>query len=792
VLSYQQQVSLSGRIREVQAVTGTEEDVLRKDRVERVKFYDHLKNLCDKLLTRQQSLWRGYYQVWLRNALYYDGKQVLVERRGGGYDIRQIKGLDQPVYIYNKLRPYSDEVTAMHVQSNPEVRFSVMDQDERRARQVIDDLNALNDYFNHRDLTEEVRQRIAKAGQFCGNYHFETWYDKDAGDGYEWFEEYAPAELTASEWYECLDCGQMGEMPQMGACPHCGSAFITPHQMPGVQFDALQNQGWKQTGDVITRDFPAWSMRYSLTCGAEESPWRYAEEDVAKEYLEAKFGKLDGTAENSNWAEDESMHPARVMRRAVRQRTGYEAEDDVDFILAQRFWLEPEMLANLALSEPARLPDGTEIPPDERLADVFPQGMCILTAPGLPRFLAVEHESHKERFIDGRYGITTGINIGQGIEDGVEMQRQTNLLRSGTFRYLQKTLQPSIAVNNRVFQNPQLFNRVDHVISLNNGSLPEGTTIGQHFAHVSPPPVNPQVFGVVDQLSADMQAALKAYNSSGDFAGVDNSTATAAKLGAAKAATAHNLHLALYAGALKELAVRRLLLAQKHYQNLRLVHTTDAETNERKARQINAVDIRTNFVAWVKVGSFMPNLDMQKREAFALGVEAIAQLAPLNLLNPGAIRQINEIFQTDFSFERQSERIEECEETLDLMLRAAEQTGGMVLPEQLYTLAPVDPYAIGHDAKIQWWREWLSSKEGRTAPLAVREAVKLQINAEYAAFVTEQQMLAQAAAAGTALLGPAAGGSPADSPSQSTEDQSQPNTEPGPMPADPSMGPPIE
>ena len=237
-------------------------------------------------------------------------------------------------------------------------------------------------------------------------------------------------------------------------------------------------------------------MRYSLTTGPETSPWRYVEEDIPREQIEAIYGKISsGTASDERWANDESMHPQRVMRRAARQRGGYEyGEDDNDNILMQRFWYQPEMLALLSCQTPVTLPDGTQIPAGERLSDVFPDGMCIITAPGLPHFLNVIHENHAQRFTDGRYGITIGQNVGHGIEDGVEAQRQTNILKSGTFRYLQKTLQPSIAVNGRVFQDSRLFNRIDNVISVNNATLPEGTNINHHFGYVTPPAINPQTF----------------------------------------------------------------------------------------------------------------------------------------------------------------------------------------------------------------------------------------------------------------------------------------------------------
>jgi hypothetical protein len=290
---------------------------------------------------------------------------------------------------------------------------------------------------------------------------------------------------------------------------------------------------------------------------------------------------------------------------------------------------------------------------------------------------------------------------------------------------------------------------VDNVISINNGTLPEGTRVGDHFAFVAPPPINAQVFAVAEQADADMQAALKAYNSSGDFAGIDNNTATATRIGAQREARAHNVHLALFAGALKEVAVRRLELARKHYKNLRLVATIDSLSGKRKVATINSVSLQCQFIAWVKTGSFMPNLDIEKRAAFIEAVNAASALAGINMLNPASLQSINRRFQTDLTFERLNERVEECEETLDLMLQALAQTQGRITPEELYMLNPVDPTATGHDAKLLWWRDWLSSKEGRNAPENVKQAVRIHIGEEYQALATEQSFIAALAKAGT-------------------------------------------
>lgn len=740
---------------------GATREQVRRDQVEHVDYYSYFARLNERLLERQKSLWRAYYMVWLRSALYYDGKQILVPRSTGfGYDIKQLRGTDHPLYVYNKLRPKSDKVTSMWVQSSPEILLAALDEDDRKTEKALDEIELLNRYFDYIHFTEQNLIDTAQGAQYTGNYHFEIWFDPNADNGFEWAEEYAPLQMPESMWYECLDCGQMGEMPENGLCPHCGSQMVTPHMMPAVNVpDAVQTKGeWEKKGEIVVRPFPAWSMRYNLTTGGALSPWRYVEEDLPKESIEYTYGKLDPSASNESWGVEEEMHPERVMRRAERMRTGFDAEDDSDNVLSQRIWYEPEMLHYIAPKENVTLPDGEVIPAGERLSAVFPEGKCILTAPGLPRFLNVTRESHAERWVDGKYGVTLGKKIGHGIEDGVEHQRQRNILKSGVFRYLQKTLQPSIAVNGRVFKDSRLFNRVDGVININNGTLPDGTTVKDHFAYVTPPLVNPQIFEVEEQSDADLKEALKAFDAAGEYSGVPNVTATASKIGLAEIATSHNLHLALFAGARKEVTIRRLRLAQKNYKSLRLVATIDKLSGDRKVAVINSVSLQCQIIAWVKPGSFMPNLDLEKEAKFTGAVNAATALAAINMLNPASLNSINKRFQTDLTFERLNERVEECEETLDLMLEAFVQMQGMITPEELYMLNPVDPVANGHQAALLWWRDWLSSKEGRTAPEIIKEAVRIHVGQRYQALVMEQTYLAALANTGAVVAGVQAAG----------------------------------
>ena len=71
-------------------------------------FFDKLNANLER---RHVQAWRSDYLLWLRTILTYCGQHLLVPRQYGfGFDVVPV-GADDPIYIQNIIRFYSDDVT---------------------------------------------------------------------------------------------------------------------------------------------------------------------------------------------------------------------------------------------------------------------------------------------------------------------------------------------------------------------------------------------------------------------------------------------------------------------------------------------------------------------------------------------------------------------------------------------------------------------------------------------------------------------------------------------------------
>jgi len=738
-----------------------------RDRVEPIDFHKYFKAQNEKLLMRQASLWRPHKLRGLRTTMYYEGHQGLRPRAGGlGYEIVPVnlRGREQRIYIINKLRPYSDTFTGLWVQSSPVVEFGALEPDNSRRRRKQRAIRTTNEYLNHLHFTQMFSELCAKYGQFTGGYCAELFFDADAGNGLEWVEEYQNIEVPGEMQYRCLlpDCGATGPMPENGICQDCGSPDVEPVNMPGAQAQQLGKTGWEKRGEIACKFSSPFNHLYSLTEGPQMSPWRYVGEDFSKERVEALYGRLPGNATQKEWITRDDLDCERLIRRAERQRIGSGGssnEEDDDCVKLQRFWYEPEMLHYIAPNQPVEY-DGGVVPPGTRLSEAFPQGMCVLTVPGADRFLRIYPESHKRRFVDGIFGLTPGKVLGHGIEDTYQEQRHYNHLYSARVFHLLKTLQPSIVANADVFTDESVFNRVDPVIRVDPTQIPPTQNLLQQYGVIAMPPVSPDAMAIMEELNAAMQQATKAFTTQSDYPGQRNPTATAARIGADREASGSALHLALYAGFLKEIGIRRLHLAQQHYGELRLLAALNPRTVERDVTEIKKADIEGEFIAWVKPNSWIPNLTTQKREGYQEAIQMLSVLRQQQIDTPQAIRQLEDIYQVDLGYERRNEMEDRCLEELETMQAALAQVGqmaGLIDPAmmgmQIAALCPVDPYELGHENAIQFWREWLTG-EGRGAEEVLRAAVRALIDQRMAAMVLERNTIAGIATIGAGMVAP--------------------------------------
>jgi hypothetical protein len=737
------------------ATTNVSIDQLERDRVEYVDFYPHFKKQNDLLFNRQIDYWRAHFNKGTRHELFYEGHQALVPRGGGGFDVRAVREKHR-IYVINRLQPYSDEQTAMWMAVNPKIRISLLTDDHETIQRKLDAFNNLSDHFNYIHHTPEFIQSIAKHAQFWAAYHCEIWFDTDNQKGREYRKRYKALSEPPRQLGYCLNCETVSEHPMDAvapACPQCGSSYLELSQLGG--YDGVQvpaGEGWENAGEVEMNFDPSFATRYSLTVGPELSPWHYHERDEVRETVEWEYGRLPGSATDNAWVRDEIMHPGRILRRAERDRgVGVEFESDDECVLTQRFYYEPEMLHFTALNRPETLPNGEVIPARVRLSEVYPKGMCIKTTPGLPYFHDVYRESHKKRFIYGKYNVSPGKPMPRGNDEAPNYNKFLNVLMSGAFDHTLKTLAPSMAIIEELFPDGRLWNREDRTLKVKLAQIMalEGG-LANAFRPLVPPPINAAAANLIESFSGELRRATKSetYLNAEDE-GVDPDTATAARIGESRNNRGSSLQLSNFTDFLKRARYQVLALAQENYGELRMASRYDEEERDRISVVVRKTDIDVEFELWVERNSWMPDLELERRAAWKEGLEALAAGMQAGLPKEPLIRSINREFNIDIASSGQLKRIRSCEETLDVL---RENLPTVTDAWSLYRLAPVNPYELNHEACVIWWREWLTSIKGRSAPPLLQQAAILYIQVHAAAWLGDRAFLEMAAQIGQGLI----------------------------------------
>ena len=155
---------------------------------------------------------------------------------------------------------------------------------------------------------------------------------------------------------------------------------------------------------------------------------------------------------------------------------------------------------------------------------------------------------------------------------------------------------------------------------------------------------------------------------------------------------------------------------------------------------------------YVKTGSHAPNLEIEKQTKLIESAQTLLALQSAGVEREQALRLIEEAYSLDLDEQAVEEISEVGEETLELMFTALDQSTQLGLPvsaEELYALAPVRPTTLGHKQTLRFWREWLSSRDGRRAPQEIIKAVELHIYAEIDAIQQEAMIMGQLAMAGS-------------------------------------------
>lgn len=760
---------------------------------------DFFNKLDDQLEKRHQTAWLTDYRNWLAILLAYQGYVIVPQSQGIGFELVPIQPND-PIYPLNRLRYYIDDVVNQWVQSNPLIdalALAETDDDRARATRVA---KAEIDHYSRKFLTEEVRQEIAKLALFCGNYHACLYFDPMAPGPKRKVPVIAENQIPGVRSWSCADCGMAGIEPHTEEphqteivetqshnenneagealhCQHCGSNRVIVNERPGYAVPTVAGHREENAGDFVFQLAPAWQLRFDRAVTADKSGWLRRSRDIAVEELQQLFPDEEIKATQP---ESEMTHPDRLMRKSLQAatRSGVYGigEDDGHYAEFLEHWYEPSMYAKLVLTKDETLKDGTVLPAGTKFLDVYPNG-CYRARIRGKHTLIMRGESHRDHWTHSRLIIVPGRGVGDNVKDAFEYYRQSNLLNTIRFTALRKAATPTLVVNRRMIRNSQLITKPGAVVGVEAQDIPEGRTIHDAFSAIPAMPATPDLDVYEERLQGGMQLSVKSLSMPGRGGGLpqlDNKTAYAVKAAEQKAEMARSGELALLGDFYKNIWAKLLKLSQKYLTDERLIQFT-GKNGQLEPLSFRGADVACDFILWVRGTSYMPNSPLTRQANLQGAIETAGMLAGIGLTSPHTLRVINEIFDVELtgedtnqygdwcrlSINRLKEQLPQITPILNQLLVMPPQVQldpatGMAAPvdplaqagAMLAQIIEIDPYELGAERKILWFRQWLTDDEGQKAHKVLRLAVHSLIDQLTEAIAMEQARRNQVAIAG--------------------------------------------
>lgn len=740
--------------------SGARLEQIQRDQVQSVKFVDYFRKANQDLYRRDQELWTPILADGLRHELYFEGHQALVPA-GQGYKIKNVPERDRHrIFVVNRLRPLINEMGGVWMSINPKIDVLVQEDDPTKEQRRVDAYDALRDHLNFLCVTPGNVQSWSKHGQMHGRYIAEMWFDEDKQWGREYRYHSQMVNIPPMQRVDCLQCGEPSILPQeqvVNSCPNCFSPYIQLTPIDGIEgIEEPLYEGWERAGEVECLFRPSWCARFSLTVGAKLSPWGYVELEEVREVVEAQHGKLPRV--NEYQESDDILHPGRIIRRAEVQRglsLGTQAGGEALFV--QRFYHGRDMLHFVQLEEPYECPNGEVIPANVRLSEYAAEkgGICIKTSPQLPFFLDVYPEKFQDRFVFGSYDISPGKALPRGDREAPDYQKWTNVLLSGAFDGTLKTLQPSLAVVDEVIPDGKLWNREDRTIRIKLAQLKalgENANINSALGLVPAPSINNSVTELVTTFANELRRnkGVETYMNSEDQS-VDPETLGAARIAESRNSRTNSLQAANFAQFQVELFERGFEICKENYGDVRLISVSSEEKRRRIGHVLLTDDIRTAVKLYCEKDSWLPDLSVERRQAYIEAVNLYVAAQQAGLANPLFVKKINQAFNVDLTATQRNERIADCEEILQELI---EQAPFSMSPAELYARNPIDPLDPEHEAKGMWWQNITTRRETRRYHPFVKLVADMYVYQHAIAYMQMRGGLAAIAAVGAGLIAP--------------------------------------
>jgi len=742
---------------------------------------DGLRELIQDMLGRHRDVFDEVARTTEVTSNFIQGKQTWVKSYWNNqWKMAPVHRADpNRVTSINIMQFYCTTQVKMFTASNPDLE-PADEFKQKEYRQKIKVAKAVWNHYESKFYTPRFNQQEALHAIVNGTYIESVRYDH-LKQGTKLFREiFENKRIRISEGSSrCFSCGESGgyddfvKPGQLAQCPGCGSLEVSPPESPVEQeYASVSGTVPVQMGDLTIRLVPIQTVRFDISGPYEESSWSIERIQIDEEKLRYYLGDVDiGIADNSS---DEGIQSLRAIQEAgntlMGQATEYIPSTLSKKAIVDRVCLKPEDVCHIKLSQDTMTVAGVLIPKGTRLSDMVPpEGATVLAINDGGLIIGIYMGSHhSQEASSGGYHMRLESGLYRGSEDTVEVQKRFNRNDAQITRYGEATATPArtyIAgsvkrAHVRKIGHPQAVIPVDK-----NIAQAMGTT--ELIKTLAPGNVGAQFFQYTyDILNQYRQLTSHTTDFTNAFPGVDNATATGARLAKSNAESVFSPALQIKGACRVKTAENTLALrASQPFQGISQYYNFGQTENKRQiGRHVKTEEIDPDVQFVVVRDSEQPKT-MYDRQVDFVNMMNVAGTAGgyqvLKQQDPKMAEALLKAFDIDVDDQMYTTLVDVCEERLDQALELSSRFMffSQVMASQGMEMPPVPPEAAlqglepavaveepNHMMKAKWFMDYLDSPDGQQMTNDDREIVKMFVRTHARMEAMQQGLMMQLAA----------------------------------------------
>lgn len=728
---------------------------------------DALRELIHDFLQRDREVFRDVANTSEVVSNFIQGKQIWQKSdwTGEWRIVRPSSNADpNRVTAINIMQFYATTQVKMFTSSNPDLEPA--DQyKQREYREKVKVAKAVWNHYESKFYTPRFNQQEALHAIVSGTYVESVRYDQ-MKRGSKFFREITQNKrVRLNDGYSrCFSCGAQGgyddfvKQPEEGQpaefpkCPNCGSHEVMPPEEPMEQdYSSVTGVQPVQMGDLDIRLIPIQTLRFNVRVPVEESSWAVERIQMEESKLRYLLGDLD--FQFSDNETDDGLKALEHISRAGNTIAG----QDTDVMpspltrpaIVDRVTIKPEDVSHIKLNEDTVTLAGVTLPKDSRLSDIIPEeGATVLAVNDGGIIIGMYFGSHhSNEMSSGTYHMRLESGLGRGSEDTVEVQKRFNRNDWQISKFGEATATPGHTVvagavkraHMRKIGHPQAIIPVSKSVAMALKTtelvrqLPPGTVGAQFFQYT------------YDILNQYRQLTSHSTDFSNAFPGVDNATATGARLAKSNAES-------VFSPALQIKSFVRIGTAQNtiklrsgpQFQGLNQWFNLGQTPGQRPiGRNVQTEEIDCDIEFTVVRDSEQPKTMYDRQVDFVNMMNVAAAgggYTQIKATDPKLADAMLKAFDIDIDDETMDMITDVCEERLEqaLELQSQYQMFTQVAQAQGMPLPPIPPEAAlaglepaiateepNHMQKAKWFMDYLDCPDGTAMSNDQREIVKM-------------------------------------------------------------------